>query len=368
MKKLLLFVVMCLLALAADPKLTGGPYVINVTSRTATIAWLVSNDEVTVHPPSGAALKSPAYHVEKTTLTGLTPDTRYDYEVPGAGGRASFKTAPPANAGTPFNFVSYGDNRTRPEVHQRVVNAILAHGIPDMLLQTGDLVADGDDSSLWATFFNIEKDLLRQTAIFPALGNHEHNSRQFYDIFQRDKGYYSFDWGNAHFAVINSDIANVSKIDSVRAAFWEEQTHWLEEDLKSHQTADYRFVGCHHPPFTAVASRQGDNPHITALTPMLEKYNVTAAFFAHDHNYQHYLKNGIHYIVSGGGGAPLYDVDKPPVGITVKVASIENFVSISVNGKTAHAQTIAIDGKILDEFDLHGSALPNAGAPSKLAK
>ena len=95
---------------------------------------------------------------------------------------------------------------------------------------------------------------------------------------------------------------------------------------------------------------------MTALTPMLEKYNVTAGFFGHDHNYQHYLKNGIHYIVSGGGGAPLYDVDKPPADITVKVASVENFVSVTVDGKVAHVQVIAIDGKVLDDFELRGFA------------
>ncbi len=366
MKKLLLPLAVCLLATAADPKIAGGPYVINVTSKTATIAWLVSDDDVTLLPAGILpARKSPAFHVAKTTLTGLNPNTRYDYEIPGVpGGKASFKT-PPSPGPTPFTFIAYGDNRTRPEVHQRVVNAMIAHGIPDMLLQSGDLVADGDDSSLWTTFFDIEKNLLRQTAIFPALGNHEHNSREFYEIFQKEKGYYSFDWGNAHFAVINSDIANVSKRESERTAFWEEQTRWLEDDLKTHQTADYRFVACHHPPFTAVASRQGDNPHITALTPMLEKYNVTAGFFGHDHNYQHYLKNGIHYIVSGGGGAPLYDVDKPAPGITVKVASIENFVHVSVDGKTAHVQVITIDGKVLDDFEFHGSAQAKPAVAAK---
>jgi len=47
---------------------------------------------------------------------------------------------------------------------------------------------------------------------------------------------------------------------------------------------------------------------------MLEKYHVSGAFFGDDHNYQHYLKNGIHYVVTGGGGAPVYDVDKPAEG------------------------------------------------------
>jgi hypothetical protein len=94
---------------------------------------------------------------------------------------------------------------------------------------------------------------------------------------------------------------------------------------------------------------------MTALGPLLEKYHVSAGFFGHDHNYQHYLKNGIHYVTTGGGGAPLYDVDTPPAGITQKVASIENFVTVSVNKDIAHVKAIAIDGKTLDEFDITGA-------------
>jgi hypothetical protein len=131
---------------------------------------------------------------------------------------------------------------------------------------------------------------------------------------------------------------------------------WLEDDLQAHQGADYRFVIAHHPPFTAVTRRQGDNPHMTALIPMFEKYHVNAAFFGHDHNYQHYLKNGIHYLVTGGGGAPLYDVDKPAEGITLKVAKTENFVTVKVDGKSAHVEAISIDGTKLDQIDIHGGA------------
>ena len=57
-------------------------------------------------------------------------------------------------------------------------------------------------------------------------------------------------------------------------------------------------------------------------------------------------------MITGGGGAPLYDVDKPDPQFTVKVVSTENFVTISVNGKTAKLQAIALDGRTLDEFEL----------------
>ena len=347
---------LCLLAagasaLCAAPKVVGGPFVVNATGRGATVVWIVEADQVAFHPAGAAAKVSPALHAEQTKLTGLQPNTRYEYEV--AGMKGSFKT-PPGGA-EPFKFVLYGDVRTRHDIHRRVVAKIIESGVPDFLLHSGDLVENGKDSALWANFFDIERDLLRQATFFPSLGNHERNSRDFYDFFQEELPYYSFNWGNAHFTVINSDIENVATSKAARDEFWARQTRWMEEDLAANQKSDYRFIMCHHPPFTAVERRQGDNPHMTALVPMFEKYHVTAGLFGHDHNYQHYLKNGVHYVVSGGGGAPLYDVNKPDPAITQKVVSIENFVTVSVNGKVAKAQAISIDGKVLDEFELRSS-------------
>ncbi len=344
-------------ALSVGTKIEGGPFVVNVTQKSATVVWIVDGGEVDFRPQSGTdSVASPALQVEKTTLAGLKPNTRYEYEIAGSEVKGSFKTPPSPTDSTPFQFLLYGDTRTRHDVHRRVMAEILKQPIPDFVLQSGDMVEDGNDNSLWPIFFDIEKDLLRQTVFYPSLGNHERNTNYFRDFFQHDPSYYSFDWGNGHFIVIDSDIANVSASQRERDAFWAEQTRWLEDDLATHQDADFRFVIAHHPPFTAVARRQGDNPHMTALVPMFEKFHVSAALFGHDHNYQHYLQNGIHYIISGGGGAPLYDVSKPPEGITQKVISIENFVMVSVNGKTAHVKAVDIDGNTLEEFDIRGSA------------
>jgi hypothetical protein len=338
-------------ALSAAPKVVGGPFVVNTTGRGATIAWIVESEEVSYHAPETPAKLAPALRVEHTNLTGLQSNTRYEYEA--AGQKGSFKT-PPNGAGA-FRFIVFGDDRSRNDVHRQMVARILAVGAPDLMVHTGDLVENGWDSSLWATFFDIERDLLKQTTLAPSLGNHERNTRDFYEFFRKELPYYSFNWGNAHFTVFNSDLPNVSASQIARDEFWARQTKWMEEDLAANQKSDYRFVVAHHPPFTAVERRQGDNPHVTALVPLWEKYRVTAGLFGHDHNYQHYLKNGVHYVGSGGGGAPLYDVNKPDPAITQKVVSIENYVSISVNGKTAKVQAIDISGKIIDEFELHAA-------------
>jgi 3',5'-cyclic AMP phosphodiesterase CpdA len=240
-------------------------------------------------------------------------------------------------------------------MHRRVVEAILKYSAPEFVVHTGDLVSDGNDSAMWPIFFDIEKDLLRKVAYFPALGNHERNSRLFYDLFQVSTPYYSFDWGKAHFTVINSDIGNVASNATAKQEFWSQQRAWLEEDLQKNQAASFRFVVAHHPPITAVSKRQAGNPEMAALVPMLEKYKVSAGFFGHDHNYQHYLKNGIHYVISGGGGAPLYDVDKPAPGITQKVTSAEHFVRIRFDGSVMKVAAIGLDGKTIDEYEIAAS-------------
>ena len=87
---------------------------------------------------------------------------------------------------------------------------------------------------------------------------------------------------------------------------------------------------------------------MTALEPIFEKYLLSARFFGHDHNYQHYLKNGVHCFLTRGGGAPLYNVDAPPAGITQKVERTESFVAVRVDGKKA--QLISIPMILLGLF------------------
>ena len=348
----LICIVAALPAMAAG-KLVGGPYAVHVGPRSATVVWVLESGSAVIGTKPGKPDKTvPMLHAEKVTYTGLQPDTTYFYDALGEDAlRGSFKTAPLDTAD--FQFAVYGDTRTRHDVHRRVIEALLKHGTPDFVLHSGDLVADGADASLWPIFFDIERELLSKTAFFPTLGNHERNNRLYYEFFDMTRPYYSFDWGQAHFSIINSDIQSSGRSAEARERFWSEQTKWLEEDLAGSNRSVFRFVMAHHPPITAVARRQGDNPEMMALMPMFEKQHVTAGLFGHDHNYQHYLKNGVHYIIAGGGGAPLYDVDKPPVGITQKVERTENFVWVKVSGKTAHVEAYRPDGSVIDSFELN---------------
>ncbi len=341
---LVMTVAVCAAALRAEDKVVGGPYVVSQGARSATIGWVVQTGDVKV----GMTRSIPVLRAEKVSMTGLKPGEKVEYTTPN-GLKGSFIAAPAAPAS--FSGVVFGDTRTRHDLHRKIMEAI-GKLSPDFLIHTGDLVTDGKDVEQWPRFFEIEGPVLKKTVFYPALGNHERNCRYFYDFFDIDTPYYSFDWGGAHFTVLNTDLGNVALSAKAREEFWTEQERWMEDDLEKAQKAEFRFVITHHPPFTAVKRRQGGNARVTAMVPLFEKYNVTAVFSGHDHNYQHHVKNGVHYVVTGGGGAPLYAVDGPIEGLTVKVESTEHYVRMMGEPGKVKMEAVALDGRVLETFEV----------------
>jgi hypothetical protein len=109
------------LQVCAAERLVGGPFVVHAGPRSATVAWIVETGEATLGTEPGKAEKTaPVLRAEKTSYTGLQPGTTYYYDALGRDeGRGSFKTAP--NGLADFQFVVYGDTRTRHDVHRRVL-------------------------------------------------------------------------------------------------------------------------------------------------------------------------------------------------------------------------------------------------------
>jgi acid phosphatase type 7 len=348
MRPLLLLVVCAAGASYAADRIVGGPYVVTPAARSATIGWVVETDTVTA-----GARKIPVLRSEKVSMTGLKAGETVYYEIPGdtplAERTGHFKVAPAEAAD--FHFVVFGDTRTRDDLHRKIAQAISANE-PDFVLHTGDLVTDGFDTAQWPNFFDIERDLLRKTVYFPILGNHERNNQRFHEFFDVKSPYYSFNWGNVHFALLDTDIANWSVSPSERERFWADQVRWLEQDLAKASKADFRILVMHHPPMTAYQKEDHMSQETPGLMPLCEKYKVSAVFAGHDHNYQHHLQNGVHYIITGGGGAPLAPVDQPISGITQKVEKIEHYVRVKVEGKRALIEAIALDGRKIDEIEL----------------
>lgn len=254
-----------------------------------------------------------------------------------------------------FLFIVYGDSRSGHDIHRRIVDRIRAEK-PDFVLHTGDLVANGFNPEDWDRFFEIAGDLLRDIPFYPTLGNHERNAPAYfkYFVFPNGDGHcYSFDRGSAHFAVIDSN--QVGDSTEEKGAFLQRQLEWLREDLRA-AAGPMKFVMFHHPLYTVIGRRRSSAAELARkIEPVLVEGDVTAVFSGHDHNYQHHIHDGIHYIVSGGGGAPLYGVS-PDSDTAVKSAKVANYVRVRVEHNKAHVEAVDLDGNLLDSFELEGAA------------
>ncbi|MBN2535815.1 MAG: metallophosphoesterase [Spirochaetales bacterium] len=219
-----------------------------------------------------------------------------------------------------FSFIAYGDSRSDPEEHQRIVNAFTLEN-PELVFNSGDLW-DGYTSFEWLSHYlqnPVTDALLEHNKVCIARGNHETEVEIFYtypSIVKDNKIEYAFVQNNCFFICMGLDPG--------------ENNSWLEQQLQSReaQNAAWRIIFCHKPIYSAGSSHGADGfvssgSSVSNFRLLCDTYKVTWVFAGHDHHYErtHYIYNGnivstkttipagtpgTFYIVTGGGGAPLY--------------------------------------------------------------
>src|SRR5262249_10768120 len=303
----------------------------------------------------GQVVAAPVATLHEVRVEGLAPGRRYPYEVE-CGGKTSggeLSTAPePAE---PCAFVGLGDTRSNADAHRAMVERVRRE-VPDFYLLTGDMVDDASHDSEWQTFFQVERELLRDNVAFPAVGNHDRQGRaRTADTFRRlfsvpadspdPERYYAFTYGNARFFVLDSNEYSFALTD---------QTAWLERELEraaADPTVVHRFVVMHHPPFS-VSIHGGHSELREIWTPLFERYRVDAVFSGHDHCYSRAAHNGVRYFVSRGGGAPLYPRDPHPhaqdVEAVVYFERTLHFLRVQVVGQFVEVAAVREDGTLIE--------------------
>ncbi len=291
-----------------------GPYLQQVTSDSIVIMW---ETDVAVGSWVDYGLAGPGeFFVEDFTpvtihevqLTELASDTGYYYTVTSGGTTSptsTFATAPAAERS--FRFVAYGDTRTNAGAHAAVIQGIIntPGGLADLVIHTGDLVENGNEYGQWGTqFFGPAHALMINTPLLPVIGNHEGSGSLFRDFFSLgdNDDWFAFTYGGVRFIGLNTHNASYSPGSA--------QYTWLEAELQSeaYTNATWHIVYFHHPPYTWTESHKDDMNVQQDLVPLFEQYGVDMVFNGHSHAYERYFHNGIYYIVTGGGGAPLRNV------------------------------------------------------------
>jgi hypothetical protein len=272
-------------------------------------------------------------------------------QVPGRPWKPDLVLPAPAH---PFTFVGYGDTRFTDPADTKHSNAAvrqaevarIAQEKPAFVVISGDLVLTGADPQDWKVF-DAETAPLRQAGIelLPALGNHDVRGAEdraldnYFQRFPRLEGrrWYSARAGNVLIFVLDSNSTSGPG---------SQQLQWLEQGLEALPSdVDFVLVTLHHPPLTHSHGKMpggghSERPQEEQLASLLEKRQQSMrarmiVMAGHVHNYERYRRNGVTYLVSGGGGATPYMVPR----------SRDDFYRDP--GPTYHLCTFTVDGEEL---------------------
>lgn len=193
---------------------------------------------------------------------------------------------------------------------------------------------------------------------------------------------YSFEYGGVHWTVLDSNPYVDWENPRLKA--------WLEADLKAARSATWRVVALHHPLFQSSRSHAEDQ-WMRPLSPILEQYGVDLVFAGHVHNYQRTAPlrfvpteagrrgepvpgrftvdaaydgrqvtraQGIIHIVTGAGGAHLYDRSQGADRASWQpwtrafVSDRHAFTEVDVDGRTLRLRQLDAEGQALDAVTL----------------
>lgn len=255
---------------------------------------------------------SPSELFHKAEATGLKADTSYFFRVGDAAldiwsDVGTFQTAPESGA---FTFIDLADPQAGTEDEailssQTIAKSLATVSTSKFLALNGDIVDAGLIEQQWDWVFGQARGSLLNTTVVAAAGNHEEDENSFIEHFNikpadnsaTDTGaYYSFDYSNAHFLVLNNNEYSPEYADFTPA-----QIQWLKEDAKAAKAAGAQWiiVIMHKGPYTTSYHAtdydiMGPNGVRTLVAPIMSELEIDLVLQGHDHIYARSkpIKNG----------------------------------------------------------------------------
>ncbi len=394
------FVCGCSSSNCSSITIVKGPYVLYPSERGAEIRWESLEKGcagvVVVDPATGekktfhgdvsrytmAEAWERQFEMENHSMTffdyvvkveGLDAGKRYMYTIKGDGSNNtySFRTAPPE--GATFTFAVIGDSANFGEGFEGNMT-VLARFKPDILIHTGDLQYYSHVLDSWIKFFDGYAPVFSVAAFLPVRGNHEDELEgeleRYFNRFFRYPGSgttpynYAVQYGSGLFITLDSEA---------RGTLFDVQSRWLSsviDEFNSRVTDGFIVVSFHRPPYT-LALHAPDLDIIHKFVPVFQSKGVNLVLTGHNHVYERFEIGGITYIVTGGGGAMLYNVneqiEKKEAGelsgetlevvdeiypLRVTGVSTYHTVVFEVGNGTVHGRAVDYRGNVLDEFEI----------------
>jgi predicted phosphodiesterase len=264
-----------------------------------------------------------------------------------------------------FNFVAAGDWGCGDKALKTL--SMMKSMKPELYLGLGDYSYELS-ADCW---LNLVKPVDKSFKI--SIGNHDtlkQKLQAYMDEFKLDKQYYSFDYHNAHFIALSTELNKQETVD---------QLQFVRNDLirtKGNQNIDWTIVFFHKPFYS------GSNTDYTNMRrtyhPLFEEFGVDLVVQGHSHNYQrsypllfnevtpsepivsdkersdyNYPKGTI-FVIAGTGGESVQQINKKPF----LASSYEGYgcINVEIKGKSLRVEYYSDSNDTIDKFVITKSA------------
>ncbi|MDN3690184.1 purple acid phosphatase family protein [Cyclobacterium jeungdonense] len=343
--------------------------------------------------------------IHRMELTGLDPDSNYEFRVGEFQRVYSFRTLPARND-RPLRFAAGGDT-SHGDLFRRMNRAVMRYD-PDFIVWGGDLAyANGNKENvdLWYQWFDGIRETLiseegRVVPVIVGLGNHDvinhhypasesnidkgigmpafiasvkrgemaeptdsmrlEKAPFFYPLFAfpGQPGYGVLDIGN-YLSLIILDSSHSNLISG-------SQTDWLKKTLQDRQDRPHLIPVYHKPAYPSGRVEPGgkrvqfwSEEVLDNWIPLFEEYAVRVALENDDHTYKRSYPvknnairpNGIVYLGDGSWGVEKKKPKTPEeVWYLSKSAEENSAIIVTLQGSHQHFLMINENGKIIDEY------------------
>jgi 3',5'-cyclic AMP phosphodiesterase CpdA len=256
----------------------------------------------------------------------------------------------PAGENETWSFVVFSDIQQGYGVFSRLAkNMCSLEPAPAAAFCCGDIMLRSANEAEWLSFNHYAEPVKEKMPLFIARGNHEGNDPASEVIFRQysgnkaDRFYYAHSEKNAYFIVLDTYEGGSE------GAISGDQYTWLEHQLdsaSSEPSIKHIFIFMHQPLYPQGRHKGEDLSNADELHQLFLKHKkIRTVFSGHDHMFNKYVKDGMIYITTGGGGGVSYSGYGGNYHHFLKVSFFSD--TLRVNFKT-----IDIFNEIIEDFDL----------------
>lgn len=324
-------------------------------------------------------------YIHEATITGLEPNTKYEYRVGYSTDRRSDWYSLETAGASEYEVLIYPDSQSGDYSGWEQIVKDSAKRNPDaaLYISMGDLVDNGEQAYQWRTWLDSIKPLSTRIPLAPTLGNHEmytldwkmREPRAYLNYFDVpnngnvtfDRRYYSYDYGDVHYVVLDTQLYESNhedNHDTHHPDLYDVQVQWLRQDLAAN-TKKWTVVLMHRDPFQYAFDRPGasraagfDEEGVLFM-PIFDEFHVDLVLSAHLHSYRNrgHVRNfdrdasGPLYILTGIAG----DARRPkwkqhPLDVyVIPDREASNYMTMTVTPNQLVVKAFLADGTQIDE-------------------